>query len=205
MENVSKAERMLFLPGATGAALFWQPVIDRLILLADPVAIDYPGFGDNLPDPQLASLEDLTGRIEAHIDRPVDIVAQSMGGVIAMKLALRKRLLVRHIVLTAPSGGVPMDDFNATEWRDDYRAESPNNPPWFTDDHADLSMELSNLSTPCLLIFGTRDAVAPLTLGEYLLRLLPNARLATVDTSNHSFAQDMPDQVAPLIEAFLTT
>ena len=42
-------------------------------------------------------------------------------------------------------------------------------------------------------------------MGEHLLRLLPNARLVTVDTSSHSFAQDMPDQVAPLIEAFLNT
>ena len=207
MTSQTPAQRVLFLPGASGVARFWQPVIDRLTLSVEHVAFDYPGFGGNPPDPKLSSLEQLTDWIETYIDRPVDIVAQSMGGVMAMQLALRKHHLVRHLVLTGTSGGVPITRFNSadgpSDWREAYRREAPNNPDWFTDDHTDLSARVANLPIPCLLIFGTRDTVAPLAAGEYLTQLLPDARLVTVDTDSHFFVRDMPDQVAPHIQAFL--
>ena len=58
------AERVLFLPGASGVARFWQPVIERLDLQVEHSAFDYPGFGGNPPDPKLSSLADLTNWIE---------------------------------------------------------------------------------------------------------------------------------------------
>jgi pimeloyl-ACP methyl ester carboxylesterase len=199
------AERLLFLPGASGVARFWRPVIDRLSLSLDYKAFDYPGFGGNPPDPKLSSLEDLTNWIETFIDRPVDILAQSMGGVIAMQLALRKHHLVRHLVLSGTSGGVPMGKFNAADWRESYRREAQKNPNWFTDDRTGLSKRVAILPVPVLLIFGSRDAVAPLALGKYLSHLLPIAQLVTVDTDSHFFVRDMPDVVAPHIKSFLGT
>ncbi len=204
MVGQSKAERVLFLPGASGVARFWQPVIDRLALSVEPVAFDYPGFGGNPPDPKLSSLADLTSWIETYIDRPVDILAQSMGGGIAMQLALRKHYLVRHLVLTGTSGGVSMSRLSPTEWREEYRRESPSNPDWFTDDRTELTKRVANLPMPCLLIFGTRDSVAPLATGEYMARLLLDVRLVAIDTDSHFFVRDMPDQVAPYIKAFLS-
>lgn len=205
MNRHGPAERALFLPGASGVARFWRPMIDRLALPAETIAFDYPGFGGNPPDPALSSLEDLTNWIDTYIDRPVDILAQSMGGSIAMQLALRKHDLVRHLVLTGTSGGVPVRQFNPVEWRDQYRRESPGNPNWFTEDRTDLSKRVANLPVPCLLIFGTRDTVTPLAIGEYLTRLLPDARLVTIDTDSHFFVRDLPDEVAPHIQAFLSS
>ena len=121
----------------------------------------------------------------------------------AMQLALRHHSLVRHLVLTGTSGGVPMAPFNQAEWREDYRREAPNNPSWFTDDRTDLSKRVANLPIPCLLIFGTRDRVAPLAAGQALARLLPDARLVAIGTDSHFFVRDMPDQVAPHIKEFL--
>ena len=202
---MSRAERALFLPGAGGLASFWQPVIDRLALEVEHFSFDYPRFGGNPPNPELSSLEELTDWIETYIDRPVDILAQSMGGGIALQLALRKHKLVRHLVLTGTSGGVPMQRFNPADWREDYRQESPDNPNWFTDDRTDLSKRVANLPVATLLIFGTRDSVAPLAAGQYLAQLLPFARLLTVDTGSHFFVRDLPDKVAPHIKSFLAT
>jgi pimeloyl-ACP methyl ester carboxylesterase len=203
MTSQSPAHRVLFLPGASGVARFWQPVINRLMLSLEHVAFDYPGLGGNPPDPKLSSLEQLTDWIETYIDCPVDIVAQSMGGVIAMQLALRKHHLVRHLVLTGTSGGVPVARLNLSDWREAYLREAPNSPDWFTDGHVDLSARVANLPIPCLLIFGTRDTVAPPAVGEYLAQLLPDARLVTVDTDSHFFVRDMPDHVASHIRTFL--
>jgi pimeloyl-ACP methyl ester carboxylesterase len=203
MSDGGPAERLLFLPGASGVARFWQPVIDRLVLGVEQVAFDYPGYGGNPPDPKLSSLADLTDWIDSYIDRPVDIMAQSMGGVIGMTLALRHTDLVRHLVLTGTSGGVPMGQFKAEEWREAYRRESPGNPSWFSDDRTDLSKRVANLPIPTLLVFGRRDGVAPLAIGQYLERLIPDARLVIIETDSHFFVRDMPDVVAPLIKEYL--
>ncbi len=203
MTSQSRPERLLFLPGASGLARFWQPVMDRLALPMEHRAFDYPGFGGNPPDPKISSLEDLIGWIDTFIDRPVDILAQSMGGVIAMQLALRKPHLVRHMVLTATSGGVPIAQFGASEWREDYRREAPTDPSWFTDERTDLSERVAHLPVPCLLIFGTRDKVAPFAAGEFMAQLLPDAQLVAIETDSHFFVRDAPDQVVLHIKAFL--
>lgn len=198
-----KVERSLFLPGTSGVARFWQPVIERLGLDHEHFAFDYPGFGGNPPDPKLASLEDLTRWIETYVDRPVDVFAQSMGGVIGLQLALRHPELVQHLILTGTSGGVPMGRFNVDDWRKGYRPESPSSPRWFADDRTDFSGRLANLPMPCLLIFGRNDRIAPVSVGEYLARLIPDARLAIIETDSHSFVQEMPDEVAGHIRSFL--
>lgn len=199
----SSAERALFLPGAGGRANFWQPVMDHLALKAEAVTFDYPGFGGNPPDPKLSTLADLTDWIDGYVDRPTDILAQSMGGVIGLQLALRHTDLIRHLVLTGTSGGVPVGKLGAANWQSDYVRENPNNQSWFTDETIDLSARVAHLAVPCLLIFGTRDPVAPLAVGQYLEKLLPNARLVTIDTDSHFFVREKADEVASHIAAFL--
>ena len=201
----SDVEVVMFLPGASGLAHFWKPIIDKLPPHLEYKAFNYPGFGPNPPDPGLTSLPDLADWIESYIDRPVALVAQSMGGVIAMELALRSNPLVRRLALIATSGGASMERFKARDWRSQYRAEFPGNPSWFIDNRDDLCDRLSQLSMPCLLIFASLDPVAPLAFGRQLSALLPDAQLVTVDTSNHAFAQDRPDLVAPHLISFLAS
>jgi pimeloyl-ACP methyl ester carboxylesterase len=55
--------------------------------------------------------------VVARMTEPVDLVAQSMGGVIAARIALAHPQLVRRLVLTVTSGGVDMTAFGASDWR----------------------------------------------------------------------------------------
>jgi pimeloyl-ACP methyl ester carboxylesterase len=82
--NLTPAETLLFLPGALGNTSLWQPVAG---LLQHPGAkrfVAWPGFGETPPDPLLAGLDDLATGIAAQIDGPVDPLAQSMGGIVAV-------------------------------------------------------------------------------------------------------------------------
>ena len=189
MADASRAQRVLFLPGASGVGRFWQPVIDRLTLPGEHMAFDYPGFCGNPPDSSLASLEDLTSWIETYIDRPVDIWAQSLGGVMAMQLALKHHRLVRHLVLTGTSDGVSMSSFDPEAWRAAYRQEAPGNPGWLDGDRTDLSKRIANLPMLCLPIFGTQDATGPLPWASTSSGSCPmsNVRLVPVDTDSHFF------------------
>jgi pimeloyl-ACP methyl ester carboxylesterase len=202
MQQNLEIERFLFLPGASGVARFWRPVIDRLSSPAESVAFDYPGYGGNPPNAAFQSLNDIAAWVETYIDRPVAILAQSMGGAIAVQLALRNPLMVRRLVLTGTIGGAsgrrqPLDSL-----REGNSQRDLGDFAWLADDTIDMDVRMAHLPIPSLLIFGTNDPIAPRAQGEYLVKLLPNAELVLIDTTSHFFVRDMPDEVAGHIGKF---
>ena len=100
--------KVLFLPGAGGSPDFWKPV--GSLLPADWLKhyFGWPGLGHQPHDPAIGNLDDLVQLAVREIDGPVDLVAQSMGGVIAARIALEWPSLVRRLVLCVTSGGVDM-------------------------------------------------------------------------------------------------
>ena len=100
--------KTLFLPGAGGSASFWRPVADRMGI--EGAFFSWPGLGHEAPDPDINGFDDLVAMVVEQIDGPVDIVAQSMGGVIAIRAALAKPQFIRRLVLAVTSGGLPLDE-----------------------------------------------------------------------------------------------
>lgn len=203
MEQDSEVKRRLFLPGASGVASFWRPVIDRLSSPVESIAFDYPGYGGNPPNPAIRSLDDIASWIESYIDRPVVLFAQSMGGAIGVRLALRNPSMVRGLVLTGTLGGASGRPKNLQGLHKDDVHRDQGELDWLADDTIDIDIRMAYLPMPCLLIFGTNDPVAPRVQGEYLSKLLPNSKLVLVDTSSHFFVRDLPDEVAGYIGKFL--
>jgi pimeloyl-ACP methyl ester carboxylesterase len=197
--------RALFLPGASGAGVFWRPVADLLPVEWPTTCLDWPGLGAVPHDPGVRTLDDLVALVVAHMTEPVDLVAQSMGGVVAVLAASRYPDRVRRLVLVGTSGGVDMARFDAQDWRPDYRAEYPSALPWITTHTSDLSDELTGLRAPTLLIWGGADTISPPAVGEYLAARLPNARLVVIPDGEHMVARDRAAEVAPLIAAHLST
>src|SRR3954471_12643864 len=100
------SERVVFLPGAGGEGRFWQPVAELVAHPGETVLFDWPGFGRNPAREDVATADDLYRLVCGYIDRPIDIVAQSMGALFALRAALDYSELVQRLVLVATSGGV---------------------------------------------------------------------------------------------------
>jgi pimeloyl-ACP methyl ester carboxylesterase len=203
VEIQRQAERVLFLPGASGDREFWKPVADRVQHSGDKVLLGWPGFGSNPTDPSIKSLDDLFQSVLPLIDRPVDLVAQSMGGVLAVRAALEAPELVRHLVLTATSGGIDVSRLGAADWRGQYRRDRPSAPDWFARDRSDFSPRLSEVKAPTLLIWSDADPISPLAVGRYLVAMLPRAELVVVPNADHMFARDRAEEIAPRIQRHL--
>jgi pimeloyl-ACP methyl ester carboxylesterase len=198
--------RVLFLPGASGAGAFWQPVAERLPSFRETTLFDWPGLGDVPADPLVQSFDDLASLVLSQVDAPVDLVAQSMGGVVALLMALRRPEAVRRLVLVATSGGVDLSGLELEDWRAQYRAEYPNAAPFVTDaTPVDLSARLATLHAPTLLLWARSDAISPPEVGRLLESHLTSARpkLVVLEQGGHVFAREYPDDVAALIEAHL--
>lgn len=196
---------MLFLPGARGERTFWRPVADLLPGRYERVFLEWPGHGTVPPDPRVTTFDDLVALVTARMDRPVDLVAQSMGGAVAIRAALDRPQMVRHLVLSATSGGVDLSRFDVEEWRASYRREYPTagESAALVDHRADFSERIRTIAAPTLLLWGDSDPISPVAVGEYLTSLLPRSKLIVVPGGSHMFAEEQPDVVAPYITSHL--
>jgi len=196
-------QQLLFLPGASGNTRFWQPVAERLRHPAARHHLGWPGFGPTPPDPSVKGLDDLAAGVAACIDRPSALIAQSMGGIVAVKAALARPGLVTHLVLAATSGGIDVRALGGEDWRPAFVQANPALPDWFVQDRSDLSGALASLAMPVLLLWGDADPISPLSVGRHLAALLPRATLHVLPGGAHDAACTHANEAAPLIEAHL--
>lgn len=196
--------KTVFLPGAGGRSDFWLPVCDLLTPGEQAVRFGWPGFGDEPPDPAIRSLTDLPRFVLDRVEGGFNLVAQSMGGVVALQIALAAPERVRRLVLCGTSGGVDFGSIEREDWRVEYLSELPESTPrWFVDDRTDITARLGEVAVPVLLLWGGDDRVVPPAAGRLLAGLLSNARIVVIPGGGHDVAVTKADEVASYIRAFL--
>ena len=194
--------KTLFLPGASGSASFWKPVATAAEL--DGVFLSWPGLGAAAPRQEIRGIDDLIALTAREITEPVNIVAQSMGGLIAIQLALYMPHMVKRLVLAVTSGGVPVADLGGSDWRSDYFAAFPQAATWIADPVSDLSDQIPTIEAPTLLLWGDADPISPVAVGERLSALLPNSSLHVFSGAEHDLAQTHAIAVAAEVKRHLT-
>lgn len=97
----------ILIHGWASSSFTWAPVLPALSKRYRCIALDLPGFGES-PAPQetptIAGYAELVAKmIERFSDRPALVLGHSMGGQIAVTLALRHEMLVERMVLLNPA------------------------------------------------------------------------------------------------------
>ena len=191
-----------YLPGGGGRSSFWRPVADRLWQRGAPLVFGYPGFGDVPANPDIRSVSDLYFALIDVLPEKFRLVAQSMGNVLALRMAIENPERVASLVLCAVTGGIDVRRLGGAEWRAALAADQPSAPTWFIDDESDFTNELAAVRAPTLLLFGDSDPLSPPSVGEFLQRHIPGAELHILVGGTHTMAQDQPDRIASLIDPF---
>jgi pimeloyl-ACP methyl ester carboxylesterase len=176
---------LVILPGAGGRLDLLKPVADRLARRRATFLCEYPGIGHAQPDARLKTLADLQAHLLDGLPERFDLVAKSMGGVLALRIALEHPERVRKLVLLATSGGINVAALGGIDWRDTFRRFQPSAPTWFVEDRTDVTAELGRITQQTLLVFGEADLIAP------------------VPDATHDLESEFPDLIASLIEAHL--
>jgi pimeloyl-ACP methyl ester carboxylesterase len=197
------SESLIFLPGASGHREFWKPVSAGLRHPGARRFMTWPGFGGAPPEPGVGGIDDLVARVTREITGPVALLAQSMGGVVAVRAALEKPHLVRRLVMSVTSGGVDVASLGAADWRPTFVKNNPGLPRWFVDERHDLTARIREITIPVLLLWGDADPISPVAVGRRLAELFPNSRLVVFAGGTHDLVLERADEVVHHVERHL--
>jgi pimeloyl-ACP methyl ester carboxylesterase len=100
-------EPALCVHGLAGSSRNWTDLIDLLRPRLACEALDLPGFGDSPPRPDrrysIAALAQTVAALIERRERQVHLIASSLGGAVAVKLAATRPDLVRTLTLISPA------------------------------------------------------------------------------------------------------
>jgi pimeloyl-ACP methyl ester carboxylesterase len=191
---------LVFIPGAAGDSSFWAPVAGRLPddwqhqFLESPASGAGPWF-----DTGVGSYADLADRVADSIAGEADLIAQSLGCVLAVQIAVQHPGKVRRLVLAGMSAGIDTVRLGGPVWTDGFAARHPALPEWIIGTIPDQTAALPTLTAPTLLIWGSRDAVSPVAVGRAVHELIPRSRFEVVEGGEHDFPAKFVDATASLI------
>jgi pimeloyl-ACP methyl ester carboxylesterase len=193
----------MFMPGGAGAPEFWYPLGEILPACWKKTYMSWPGLGNQPHGPSIQSYDDLVALAEKEIRGPTVLVAQSLGGIIGIRLALKHPSKITRLILTATSGGVDIASLGGQDWRPGYLMNFPDAARWIITENPDHTKDLQHLSCPTLLIWASDDSISPVPVGRHFLSLIPNAQLHVLECGGHQFARDRAAEVAPIIASWL--
>jgi pimeloyl-ACP methyl ester carboxylesterase len=111
MDESGQGPPLVLLHGVGASRAVWRHVTPALAEDRHVIAPDLPGFGESSPAAHGFDLEvaaaALAGPLAARAGDPFDLLGNSLGGAVALKLAVLRPDLVRRLVLSAPAGFAP--------------------------------------------------------------------------------------------------
>jgi pimeloyl-ACP methyl ester carboxylesterase len=232
----SQRPPLLLVHGAGGHHLHWPPQLRRLPE-TDLYALDLPGHGQS-PGPGRTTIAAYAQVIDAFAAAlalpPVVLAGHSMGGAIALQVALTASDKVAGLVLVGTGARLRVNAalltslqtaFDATtaqliEWmytpafppkqREQTLAQlRTNDRQTLHDDFAacdafDVRSAVASLTLPTLIICGTADMMTPVKLSETLHGAITGSQLHLIEGAGHMVMIEQPAAVTGMIGEFVT-
>ncbi len=213
-----KGEPLLYLHGASGAPAV-LPFMEKLAGRFDVLVPEHPGYGQSDEPEWLENIHDVAyfylDFLESLNLANVTVVGSSMGGWMAMEMAVRNTSRIRSLVLAAPAGvamrGARVADIFLMSPEELIKnlffdeklaaarlAQAEDVDVSLKNRHttARLAWEprfhdpflpkwLHRIEVPVKLIWGREDRIVPLKLMDELKRLMPHAQTHVLDNCGH--------------------
>lgn len=230
-------QTLVFIHGSGDSAAVWGPLI-ALLPEVESVALDLPGHGAlaDTPGAPTMSVADYATYVRGEIERrglsqPV-VLGHSLGGAIALQLALESPTLVSRLALVgsgarlrvapafleAARGADPVGVSVITRisFAEEHAAEAdayharraPTAPGILYRDLAacnqfDVMGELERITQPTLVVVGESDRMTPPKFAEFLAARVRESTLIVIPDAGHYVQIEQPQRVADAIRAWL--
>ncbi len=226
---------LLLIHGAAGSHLDWPLDLRRI----NGIVPDLPGHGKSSDMPSRNRISHYAADMLALLDAleipSAVIVGHSMGGAVAMTMALESpervaglilintgaKLAVAPMILdnVLPDQALVGEHLKATLWSDgtpqkvrdlsyDQFMRTP--PQVALDDytacqHFDIRDQVSRIECPALVFGASDDQMTPPRYASYLAEHLPDARLVMIENASHMLPLERPQQLADEVGHWLAS
>ena len=204
-EESDSADRpvLVLVHGFADSAATWDPLVAALGEDATVHRSDLPGHGSRAADPDHLSRDEAVAEIAERlraIGTPVHLVGHSLGGYLAMTLAIRHPELVGALSLISSGPGFrdpgARADWNRYMDRIATKAGMPASAAGLGHQLDSLVMDhVREISAPVLQILGSKDRRYSAG-ASYLQRVLPESRMVMVEDAGHHPQSSHPTLVA---------
>jgi pimeloyl-ACP methyl ester carboxylesterase len=222
---------LVLLHGAFGFVEGWGAILPKLTKTHQVIAIELQGHGhtNDLDRPltyeQMA--EDTAALLNQLKIKNADFFGYSMGGTVALRVAIRHPELVRKLAIYGSCAGKPQDvydpesykqyqsisgDFAPPVLKEPYDRTAPDPKRWPVlvtkvkelgrDFKGYSAAELKAIKAHPLVMMGDRDVVRPEHAVE-MYRQIPNAQLAIFPGGDHFMLFSSPDKLLSTLLPFL--
>ncbi|HEX9949716.1 MAG TPA: alpha/beta hydrolase [Thermodesulfobacteriota bacterium] len=228
-------DSLVFIHGAGGNQTFWRNQMDYFKRAFNVIIMELPGHGA-APGPGAQEIKGYALWIKCALDElklsSPFVIGHSMGGAIAMDLAVRFPALPKGLVLVSTGARlrtVP-DILNgikqafpetvklicersfAQDAPEELRrfavAEMMKNPPHLLHgdfsacDRFDIMEQVQNIGSPTLVICGDQDILTPIKHSRFLADKIAGAHLEIVEKAGHRVMTEQPEEFNKRLEAF---
>ena len=227
-----KGDPLLFLHGASGAPAV-MPFMEKLAQRFDVLVPEHPGYGKSDEPEWLENIHDMAyfylDFLNALDLQKTTIVGSSMGGWMAMEIAVRDTSRLKSLVLVSPAGiaapGVrpadifllPPEELVRNLFVDQKLAEARLAAPEDVDvalknrhTTARLAWEprlhdpflpkwLHRIDVPVKIIWGREDRILPVGISKELKRLMPKAEVHIMDNVGHLPHAERVDEFVDIV------
>ena len=225
-------EPLLFLHGASGAPVV-MPFMEKLAQRFDVLVPEHPGYGLSDEPEWLENIHDVAyfylGFLKKLDLKNTLVVGSSMGGWIAMEMAVRDTSRIKSLVLVSPAGiaapGVrpadiflmPPEEVVKNLFFDQKLAQARLAQP----ENVDISLKnrhttarlaweprlhdpflpkwLHRIDVPVKIIWGREDRIIPVGFVKEYQRLLPKAQVHILENTGHLPHAEKADEFVELV------
>jgi pimeloyl-ACP methyl ester carboxylesterase len=225
-------EPLVLLHGAFGTAEGWGTVLPNLVKSHRVIVVELQGHGRTADIDRPLSFEQMAEDTAALLQQlkiqKTDVFGYSMGGGVAVALAIKHPNLVRKLAILGAGTGATKDtydpesykqfksmtpeNFNFPQVKDPYLKLAPDPSKWPVlvskiikmDDNFKgfAEKDVKSIKAETLVMMGDHDAVRPEHAAE-VARLIPNAQLAIIQGGDHFVLFINPDKVLSILMPFL--
>jgi pimeloyl-ACP methyl ester carboxylesterase len=225
-------EPLLFLHGASGAPAI-LPFMEKLAQRFDVLVTEHPGYGQSDEPEWLENIHDVAYFYLDFLKKlnlsAVTIVGSSMGGWIAMEIAVRDTSRIKSLVLVSPAGvaapGAPPADIFLMSpeelvrslFHDSKLAEARLAMP----EDVDMSLKnrhttarlaweprlhdphlpkwLHRIDVPVKIVWGRQDRILPVGIADELKRRMPKAQVHILENCGHLPHAEKVDEFVDIV------
>lgn len=222
---------LVLLHGSFGVIDGWATVLPTLAKTHQVIAVELQGHGHTADRDQPLTCEQMADDTAALLKqlqiRDADVFGYSMGGIVALAVALRHPELVRKLAILGSCAGAPKDtyepesyqqmqslpaDFAPPVLKEPYDRSAPDPTHWpilvekikhLARDFKGFSAnDLKQIKAQTLIMFGDREGIRPEHAVE-MYRLISDSQLAIFSNGDHFLLFHSPERVLSVLLPFL--